>query len=210
MIRAAADRVRAVLALLGPVGAGSRLLLLGLVGRFGWKTVALGGLAVMYVAARYRTWVIWLVIGWCVAALLHAPKVGAQAVEQTGEEPPGEAPADPLPDILQTLIGEAPGVHLKAIVQHLHQEGLDTTCTTADVTAALDRRRIPIRASVRDAAGRVNRGVHRDDLKAWIEARSPSAPVPLAKTRSSSATTAVSCDVADTATDVATPPTLTN
>lgn len=209
MIRAAADRVRVALAVLGPLGAGSRVLLLRLVGRFGWKMAALGGLAVVYVAVRCRAWVIWLVIGWCVAAWMHAPKPeGAPA--EAGEEPPAQAPEDPLPGILQTLIGEAPGVHLKAIVQHLHDSGQDTACTTADVAAALDRRRIPIRASVRDAVGRVNRGVHRDDLRAWLAGRSPSVPVLLSKTRSSPATTAVTCDVADAPTDVATPPTLLN
>ncbi|BCM70882.1 hypothetical protein EASAB2608_06216 [Streptomyces sp. EAS-AB2608] len=210
MIRPVADRVRAVLALLGPVGAGSHVLLLRLVGRFGWKPVAVGGLAVVYVAARYRSWVIWLVIGWCAAALLHAPKAGSESADQAEEDPPAEPPEDPLPGILQALIGDAPGVHLKTVVHHLHQEGLDTTCTTADVTAALDRRQIPVRASVRDAAGRVNRGVHRDDLQAWLEARSPTALAPLSKARSNPATTAVTCDVADAATDVATPPTLPN
>lgn len=207
MIRRAADRVRSALALLGPVGAGSRVLLLRLIERFGWKAVGLGAVAAVYIAARYRAWVIWLAIGWCAAALLHAPKTGPHEPTEAGEEPPAEAPPDPLPDILQTLIGEAPGVHVKAVVEHLHTEGLDTACTAADVTAALDRRRIPIRPSVRDAAGRVNRGVHRDDLQAWIAARSPAAPGILTKTRSDAATTAVTCDAADLATGVATPPT---
>ena len=206
-MRTLADRVRAVLALVGPVGAGSRVLLLRLLGRYGWKAVGIGALAVVYVAVRYRTWVIWLIVGWSVAALVHAPKDGGEVVEQEEEELPAEAPADPLPGILQALIDEAPGVHLKTVVQHLHDSGQDTTCTTADVTAALDRRRIPIRASVRDATGRVNRGVHRDDLEAWIEARFPTAPVPLSKARSSAATTAATSDVAEAATDVATPPT---
>jgi hypothetical protein len=209
-MRALADRVRAALALVGPVGAGSRVLLLRLLDRFGWKSVGVGALVVVYVAARYRTWVIWMIVGWCAAALVHAPKSDAVEVEQAGEEPAATPPTDPLPGILWELIGEAPGVHLKTVVQHLHDTGQDTACDKAAVKAALDRRGITYKPSVRDAAGRVNEGVHRDDLKAWEGGRSPAPPVSLSKTRSSPATTAVTCDVAEAATDVATPPTLPN
>lgn len=168
---------------------------------------AAGALVLVYVAVRYRAWVIWLIVGWSVAALVHAPEDRAEAPEHEEEELPVEAAADPLPGIVQALIGDAPGVHLKTVVQHLHETGQDTACTTADVTAALDRRGVPIRASVRDAAGRVNRAVHRDDLQAWIDARPLAAPVTLSKSRSSIPTTAVTSDVAEAATPVATPPT---
>jgi hypothetical protein len=211
MVARIADRIRVMLALLGPLGAGSRVLLDRLLGRFGWKTAG-GGLAgAVYVVFRYPMAIGWMALAWCVAAWMHAPATTndepEEGDEEAGEQPPAETLADPLPGILNILMGEAPGVHLKAVVQHLHEEGLDTACTTADVTAALDRRGIPIRASVRDAAGRVNRGVHRDDLKAWIGARSPAAPVPLSKQCSSAATTALTCDVAAAPTGVATPAT---
>jgi hypothetical protein len=211
-MKVVADRVRVVLALLGPLGAGSRVLLLRLVGRFGWKTVAAGALVAVYAAARYRTWIVWALLAWSIAAWMHAPQNTDEEPggkeEETAPEGAEEPPADPFPGIVRDLIGDAPGVHLKTLLNHLHDTGLDPACTMADVTAALTRRRIPIRASVRDAEQRVNRGVHRADLEAWSEARSPVPAVALSKTRSNIATTALSSDVAESATDVATPPTL--
>ncbi|UOB09090.1 hypothetical protein MQE23_08495 [Streptomyces sp. HP-A2021] len=206
-MRAAADRVRAVLALLGPLGAGSRALLLRLVGRFGWKTVLGVGAIAVFALFRYRTAIAWVLAAWCAAAWMHAPN--ETAVEEAGEETPPASPEDPFPGMVWDLIGDAPGVHLKRVVEWLHETGLDTACTTADVRAGLTRRQIPIRASVRDAAGRVNQGVHRDDLEAWLKARSPAPPEPLSKTRSNPATTALTSDVAAAPTDVATPATPT-
>ncbi|MGW0015504.1 hypothetical protein ACWDVX_37870 [Streptomyces tendae] len=210
MVTRVADKVRALLPLLGPLGAGSRILLLRLAARLGWK----GTLAVLVVAgyavARYRPAFAWMLAAWCVAAWMHAPDREEQPAEGAGEQPPVEAPADPLPAILWDLIGEAPGVHVKGIVAHLHETGQDPTCQPADVRAALGRRGIRVRASVRDAAGRVNQGVHRDDLTAWEQALSPAAPAPLSKVRSNPATTPLTSGVADAATTVATPPTPAN
>ncbi|MBA4865934.1 hypothetical protein H1V43_32235 [Streptomyces sp. PSKA54] len=203
-MRRLADRVRAALALLGPLGTGTRALLLRLIGQFGWKTVGAGAAVAVYTALRYRTWIAWMIAAWCVAAWMHAPD---ETAEPEGEQPPAEAPMDPLPDILWELIGDAPGVHLKTVVEHLHESGLDTTCDRAAVRAALGRRGIPVRGSVREADQRVNQGVHRADLKAWEEARSPAAVEASPKTRSNPATTPVTCDVAEPATAVATPPT---
>lgn len=204
MIRRLADRVRALLVVLGPLGEGSIALMLRLLIRFGWWPVACGVGAVAYAVSRYRTWIVWILLAWCAAAWMHAP---GETPEGEGEQPPIEAPVDPLPGILWDLIGDAPGVHLKTVVRHLHESGLDTSCDRAAVRAALTRRGITFKASVRDAAGKVNEGVHRDDLKAWEEARSPAAPVALSKTRSNSVATALTCDVAEPATAVATPAT---
>lgn len=204
-MRAAADRVRAWLAVLGPLGAGSRALVLRLLERFGWKIVGGGALLAVYVAFRYRTWIVWVLVAWCAAAWMHAPD--DEAAGTVEEENPAEPPADPFPGMVRDLIGDAPGVHIKHIVGWLHESGLDTACTAADVRAGLGRRGIPVRASVRDALQRVNQGVHRDDLDAWFEARSPAPSVSLSKARSGPATTGVTSDVADLATGVATPPT---
>lgn len=210
-MRRLADHVRALLALLGPLGAGSGALLERLLGRFGWKVVIGGALLGVYGAVRYRTWFVWMLVAWCAAAWMHAPARADEGAPDepcdTGEELPVEAPTDPLPAILWDLIGDAPGVHLKTVVQHLHETGQDTACDKAAVKAALDRRGITYKPSVRDAAGRVNEGVHRDDLKAWEEARSPAAPVPLSKVRSNPVATALTSHVAAPATGVATPPT---
>ncbi|NUO42404.1 MAG: hypothetical protein HOV82_10230 [Streptomyces sp.] len=208
-MRALADRVRALLALLGPLGAGSRVLLLRLVERFGWQTALAGAAVAVFAAFRYRTAIAWMLAAWCVAAWMHAPDEGEQPAVEAGEQPPAETPEDPFPGMVWDLICDAPGVHLKRVVEWLHETGLDTTCTVAEVRAGLTRRQIPVRASVRDAAGRVNQGVHRDDLKAWLDAHSPAAPAPLPKTRSNPATTALTSDVATPATGVATPPALT-
>lgn len=208
MIRAAADRVRQLLALLEPLAAGSRVLLLKSVERFGWQVTGAGVAVAVYAAARYRTWIVWMLLAWCAAAWMHAPTRNEEKpADEAGEQPPAEAPNDPFPGMVWDLIGDAPGVHLKRVVEWLHDTGLDTACTTADVRAGLGRRHIPVRASVRDADGRVNQGVHRDDLHAWFEARSPAPSVPLSKPRSNTATTPVTSDVADPATGVATPPT---
>lgn len=199
MIRRIADQVRALLALLGPLGAGSRALLLRLIGRFGWRAVFTGAAVIVFAVVRYRAAFGWLLAAWCVAAWMHAPS--------DDEEAKTDAPRDPFPGMIRDLIGDAPGVHIKTIVAWLHETGLDTDCTTADVTAGLTRRQIPIRASVRDANGRVNKGVHRDDLEAWLEAHSPAAPADAPKGRSKPVATALTSGVADDATAVATPPT---
>lgn len=199
MIRRIADQVRALLALLGPLGAGSRALLLRLISRFGWRAVFTGAAVIVFAVVRYRAAFGWLLAAWCVAAWMHAPS--------DDEEAKTDAPRDPFPGMIRDLIGDAPGVHIKTVVAWLHETGLDTTCTTADVTAGLTRRQIPIRSSVRDADGRVNKGVHRDDLEAWLKAHSPTAPADAPKGRSKPVATALTSGVADDATAVATPPT---
>jgi hypothetical protein len=198
MIGRIADQVRGLLALLGPLGAGSRELLLRLISRFGWRAVLVGAAVIVFAVVRYRTAFGWLLAAWCVAAWMHAPG---------DDEPEQKRPTDPFPGMIRDLIGDAPGVHIKTIVAWLHETGLDTDCTAADVTAGLTRRQIPIRASVRDANGRVNKGVHRDDLEEWLEARSPASPAALPKGRSKPVATALTSGVADDATAVATPPT---
>ena len=210
MIRRIADKVRALLALLGPLGAGSRARLLRLIGRFGWRAVLVGAAVMVFAVVRYRHVFGWLLAAWCAAAWMHAPSGTEEQPAEAGGEQPPTAPEDPFPSMVWDLIGDAPGVHIKQVVAWLHETGLDTTCTAADVTAGLTRRQIPIRPSVRGADGRVNKGVHRDDLQAWLDARSPATPAPLPKTRSYSATTALTSDVADAPTGVATPSTPTD
>ncbi|CAM5250403.1 hypothetical protein SGLAM104S_01616 [Streptomyces glaucescens] len=203
MIRHLADRVRAALALIGPLGAGSRVLLLRLIGRFGWKTVLAGAVFAVFALFRYRTAIGWILAAWCAAAWMHAPK---EPDEERGEAT-AEPVADPLPAVLWQLIGDAPGVHLKTVAGHLHAAAPEEGIDRASVRAALAARGIPIRASVRGADGRVNEGVHRADLEAWQQALpAPSTP-PLSKTRSSPVATPLTSDVATPPTGVATPPT---
>lgn len=94
------------------------------------------------------------------------------APAQTSAEPP----ADPLPPLVYRLIGDAPGVHRKTITAVLAEAAAKADAeppTEAQVEAALTARGIPLRPSVRDANGKVNRGVHREDLEAWARTPSP-------------------------------------
>lgn len=195
-----ADRIRAVLALLGPLGAGFRILLLRLVARFGWKTVLIATAVLLYAANRYRTWIPYGLAVACAAAWMHVPdETDAEAGEHPAdgaEQEPEETPVDPLPVLLWKLIGEAPGAHLKTLTEHLNTAAPGAGFNRAAVRAALADRRIPVRPSVRDVAGRVNEGVHRDDLEAWQQALSPAAPASLPEACSEPVATAVTCDVA--------------
>ncbi|MFG3170592.1 hypothetical protein [Streptomyces sp. NPDC048200] len=201
-------------ALIDPLTAGGRILVLRLAGRFGWRAVVVGVLVLVYAAPRYRTWIGPALLVLAGLAWMHAPDETPEAApEAEGEQPSAtveEAPDDPLPPLLWELIGEARGVHLASIVDHLHKTGLDPACDRAAVRAALDRRRIPVRGSVREADGRVNQGVHRADLEAWEQAHSPAPSEGGPKSRSYPATTAVTSDVAAPATAVATPATPTD
>lgn len=210
MVTRVADKVRALLPLLGPLGAGSRILLLRLAARLGWKGTLTVLVVAGYTVARSRPAFAWLLAAWCVAAWMHAPDREKQPAEEAGEQPPVEAPADPLPAILWDLIEEAPGVHVKRVVSWLHENGWEEDSSAADVRAALTRRGIPWRASVRGADGKVNQGVHRDDLEAWEKDHSPTAPAVPSENRSYAPATPLTSGSYEAATAVATPPTPAN
>lgn len=94
-----------------------------------------------------------------------------QAPAETEPETVKKPPADPLVGLLRHLIGDAPGTHLKTLVEHLAKGAAEVgqePPTRAEVEAKLTARRIPLRPSVRDAHGRVNRGVHGADLEAAL------------------------------------------
>ncbi|WP_405925434.1 hypothetical protein [Streptomyces sp. NBC_00035] len=158
-----------------------------------------------------------VILVWLLTVLLFIPREdldrltaalerrAAGTPAETAEEPAAGTFIDPLPGILWELIGEAPGVHLKTVVTHLHQSGLDTACDKAAVRAALTRRGITVKGSVRGADNRVNEGVHRADLQAWEEARSPAATANAPEARSGSVATALTSDVAKPTTPAATP-----
>lgn len=188
-------------ALLVPLGPGVRTLLLRLVGRFGFWWVLSGAVVVLYAAVRYRTWIVWMLTAFCVAAWIHAPHPDAQAAKDEPNEEPEEAGEEPhthsIPGLLWDLIGEAPGVHLKTLTERLQVAAPRMALDRAVVRGELAALGIPVRASVRDAAGRVNEGVHRDDLKAWEQTLPATAPVPLPKTRSSPVATALTSDLAE-------------
>lgn len=133
---------------------------------------------------------------------LEPPAQTAPAEPGTG--PAEETPADPLTTLMWTLIGEAPGVHIKTLAERLSTAS-GQPVERATIRAELAARTIPVRASVRDAAGRVNEGVHRDDLTAWEQALPGPAPGPTPGPRSGPVATALTCDVGNAPTAVATP-----
>jgi hypothetical protein len=156
-MRALADRVRAVLALLGPLGAGSRVLLLRLIGRFGWKTVGIGALICVFAAVRYRTWIAWMLTAWCIAAWMHAPTDDTEpTTELAGEEPAEPDPQD-IADLIRDLIGDDRGILLTTLCQPLQEPD------TRAVKEVLQAAGIRWRPGVRTAGGN-GPGVHRDDV----------------------------------------------
>lgn len=177
MIARLADRVRAALALTGPLGAGSRILLLRLVDRFGWKLVGAGAALLVYAAARYRTWIAWMLLAWAIAAWMHAPGAADEEASEAGEESAVEA-REPvaLKQLLLDLIGDGHGVHLRTVLAYLQQHGQWEDKTVADLRQHLESLGIPVQPKVK-VAGTPTRGVLRKDLEALSPPReTPSSP----------------------------------
>lgn len=204
-----------------PTGKPAGPLLTGLLGPGQWIAARFGtgaawGVHVVAVWAIgfYGGWAAaGIVTVWLLAVLLFVPREHLERLaariekrspeedQEAGEERPGE----PLAAVLWQLIGDAPGTHLKTLAEHLQAAAPEQPVDRAAVRAKLGALGIPVRASVRDAAGRVNEGVHRGDLQAWAEALSPTGPGTPPGPRSGPVATPVTCDVADAPTDVATP-----
>jgi hypothetical protein len=164
-------------------------------------TWALHGFA-FYAAEHYSVWVTYGVTGpFMLAVFLFTPREPLERVaarldardaarearrarstapaEDAVDEAPEEPAADPLPALMWRLIGDAPGVHLKTLTEALAMAAEKVgqrPPLKADVEAALEARGITLRPSVRDTREKVNKGVHRDDLRAWETALSPPGP----------------------------------
>ncbi|MDH6226227.1 hypothetical protein [Streptomyces sp. MJP52] len=165
------ERLRAVLALSGPLGAGSRALTTRLVTRYGWRPVLGGGTLTGYACLRYDTAPAWVAAAWCAAALMHAPKTADATAEEAEPEDLEETDeGDQEPDVatlLHELVGDDRGVLLTRIQQAL------ALPDTRAVRTLLDEAGIPTRKGVRTAAGN-GPGVHRADLPPLPQ---PGAPV---------------------------------
>jgi hypothetical protein len=127
---------------------------------------------------------LWLAGGacaWCISAW-RASKPGAEAEQPTAEEKLEHDDAEiyaGLVDYLRRLIGNRNGVHLGEALKGLQeQRRLPDGVTAAEFGRQLQRRGIPVRASLK-VAGQVGPGVHRDDL--------PAAEQPLPATASAAA-----------------------
>jgi hypothetical protein len=185
--------------------------------RFGTGAAWAVHVVAVWACSFYGGWIAaGIVVVWLLTVLLFVPRehleqLAARIEERiTGlpelpAEEPDEAPVDPLVMVLRQLIADAPGVHLKTLAEHLQAAAPEEALDRAAVRAKLAALQIPTRASVRDASGRVNEGVHRADLVAWLKALPAPSPVAAPDAGSGPVATAVTCDVADVPTPVATP-----
>lgn len=180
MVARIADRIRVMLALLGPLGAGSSALLTRLISRFGGWWVIGGTVVAFYTALRYRTAIAWMLAVWCAAAWMHAPGKAHDDPERAAETEPAEHPkSDPQEVYAATLewirgqIGERNGIHLSQLLAHAHTHGLHTDLDVPAFRAVLEQWGFPVRQQLK--VGRRNRpGIHRDDLpKPPLPATSP-------------------------------------
>lgn len=207
-----------------PVGLGGALLA-GLRGPGSWLTARIG-VGAAWAVHVMSVWAIGyyggyvtpaLIIAWTLAFAAFIPRDylerWAAWLEKRDADAPTEgeleaadgALVDPLVTVLWRLIGEAPGVHVKTLAEHLQTAAPEEVVDRPAVRAKLGALGITVKPSVRDARGRVNEGVHRADLQAWQTALPDPVPAVASGARSSPVATAVTCDVANTATAVATP-----
>lgn len=205
-----------------PKGKPSGPILTGLLGPGAWLAARFGtgtawgvhGVAV-WAIGFYRGWMAaGIVLVWLLVVLAFVPREYLERLadriehrtshdQQAGEGPPGE----PLAAVLWQLIGDAPGTHLKTLTERLQEAAPEHPPDRAAVKAKLAALGITVKASVRDARGKVNEGVHRVDLQAWEQALPAPGPTPAPEPRSSPVATAVTCDVAAVPTPVAGAPT---
>ncbi len=127
------------------------------------RAVILGG------GAYGAWWAIrrWPVILWAIVPLWLWAAVRAIPTpdEEAPVAPSTEAQREQLHTLVRDLIGDRPGVHLSALLDHLQQHGQGEGWTVSDLKARLPRLGVPVRRSVK-VDKKVAHGVHRDDLPA--------------------------------------------
>lgn len=190
-------------------------------GRFGTGAAWGAHGVALWAVGYYGGWVAFgAITGYLLAVLLFIPREhlerAATAIEQLGGrrlQPGGETAAEagegpalhPIVTVLWELIADAPGVHLKTLAKDLQAAAPEQPVDRAAVRAKLAALGIPVRGSVRDAAGRVNEGVHRADLTAWQQTLPPAASGAPPGPRSGPVATPVTCDVGNRSEGIATP-----
>ncbi|KOG84470.1 MULTISPECIES: hypothetical protein [Streptomyces] len=129
--------------------------------------------AVLLLAGAYGAWwalrrwpaALWVLVPlWCWAAVRAIP---TDPEQPAAEEPPTAeetaAHREHLLDLIRTLIGDRPGVHLSTLLAHLQKHGQAEGWEVGDLKDRLAALQVPVRKSVK-VARRVATGVHRDDL----------------------------------------------
>lgn len=146
-----------------------------------WAAVFYGGWVTVGVAAALLTGIASFLPGATVDRLTARIEARHQAPAEAEPERAEEPPTDPLVILLWRLIGDAPGTHLKTLVEHLEKGAAEVgqePPSKAEVEAKLAALNVPLRPSVRDVHGRVNRGVHRADLQAALAPSPAEEPAP--------------------------------
>lgn len=175
-------------------------LLTGLFGPSRWLAAHLGSgaawaahVVAVWAPVYYGGWAALLVpAGWLVAVLAFVPREYLDQLATRIERLRSPAPAAPLlaprkPGdregalrLLYTVLGEAPGVHLRTVLAYLHEHGQWEGKTVADLRQHLEALNIPVQPKVK-VDGTPTRGVLKADLDALppIAETSPSpAPSP--------------------------------
>lgn len=126
-------------------------------------------------ATAYGAWLLlrrwpsalWVLVPlWCWAAVRALPTAVPEPAEEKPPTPEDTAAQrEQLLDLIRTLIGDRPGVHLAVLLKHLQDHGQWERREVADLRAHLVALQVPVRRSVK-VAGKVASGVHRDDLPA--------------------------------------------
>jgi hypothetical protein len=155
----------------------------------------------------------WTAVAWIVTREDEVEAESGDEEEQPDEEATDadRSPVDPLLALAAQLIGNARGVHLTALLAALHRAGVDPRFDASELRAALAERGVAWRPSVRapkgavpGAAEGVAQGVHREDLEAVIGPLPAPSSEPLPGPVATATTTGLTCDVAKSATAVAT------
>ncbi|MFF3460994.1 hypothetical protein [Streptomyces sp. NPDC002619] len=153
----------ALLALLTPLGPGARALLLRLLNRFGWKPVLAGAALLVYACARYRTWLVWILIAVAVLSWMHAP--------EPADHEPKTAAGGPQVDLARWLldtIGDRPGIHLRDLYPAMRELPGQEGRSDGELRAALRTLGVPVHRSLRIGRIAGRSGVRRGDVEALL------------------------------------------
>lgn len=107
-------------------------------------------------------------LAWCVAALCVAPPTARDQLPEEDAKTGSDTTAEPRGEAWRAFvthaIGDRQGVHLRDLLDGLHQTGHHPDWEVADVKRVCEAAGIPVRPRVRVRGMGVTVGVHRDDL----------------------------------------------
>lgn len=136
------------------------------------------------------------VVLWCVAAIMHAPRLAAEDEPDTDEQEPTEVDEEPSPEALRAAVverllgwvGDRRGIHLAEVYERYRQlPGHEHLADDQIRTALVKHYAVPVRPAVR-IGDKVARGIHRDDLQPLP---SPAVAAPVADERNTTVTSTV-------------------